>query len=108
MKHLKTPQQLKEATEKLNMSDVSDSISQKQKSISNLNRLIESDKKHIQNIKEHIKEYTNKLNDSILYIENNIKTRYDIIKITESIPDDDNFADNYWSNIEIENLRETL
>ena len=104
MKHLKTPQQLKEATEKLNMSDVSDSISQKQKSISNLNRLIESDKKNIQKINEHI----NRLNDSILDIENNIKTRYEIIKISESIPDDDNYSDNYWSNIEIENLRKTL
>ena len=102
-KHVKSFNELNE-NKNLNISDVSDSMSQKQKSISNLKGLIESDKKNIQKINEHI----NRLNDSILDIENNIKTRYEIIKISESIPDDDNYSDTYWSNIEIENLRKTV
>jgi hypothetical protein len=78
--------------------------SQKQKSISSMNILIESDKNQIHKLEEII----GRMSDSIKSLEDRIKIRKDVLDIVSNIPDDDNYEDNYWSNVEIEKLRKIL
>lgn len=74
--------------------------SEKELHLLGLNNLILSDISQIEMAKKAI----GRLEDIIKTLENGIKIRKDILEISDTLDDNDDFDNNYRSNIEIKNL----